>query len=231
MQIRYSTYCCLVSSRHSKRKSCNYKNLCLYPQTGYCPIVVPATCCQINTPLGNCVYCDNTNTCYYTGCSVVPTGGSGPPPPPGSSPTPSPTPIPPTPALPATLQAVAVQVTPVDTSCTAIHNAYLAGIGVSGTVFGFTVNPPAPQTQSGATLLTFSNVTPGTYTLTATPPSANWVVSSPCQYRNGTLVGLGYSVAVNGGDTVKWEIGYTKGTAYVSGRLGVLHPGRVSQSV
>ncbi len=211
--------------------SCNYTYYYRCPAYAGGPLiqctgVTQTTCCHI-TGQFPCTYCDNTGTCYYS----CPGGGGG-----GGGGGPAPTSPPPptsTPALPATLQAVAIQVTPVDTSCTAVHNAYLAGTGVSGTIFGFTVNPPVPQTQSGATLLTFSNVTPGTYTLTATPPSVNWMVSSPCQYKNGTLVGLGYSAVANGGDTVKWEIGYTKGTAwvqtaggdvYASGRLGSYIP-------
>lgn len=214
--------------------SCTYTSYnlaCPYPSTlNNCTNQQTGTCCHI-TGQFPCTYCDNTGTCYYS--CPAPTGGGGGG---GGGGGPAPTSPPPptsTPALPATLQAVAVQVTPVDTSCTAIHNAYLAGTGVTGTIFGFTVNPPAPQTHSGATLLTFSNVTPGSYTLTATVPSANWVVSSPCLYTNGTLVGLGYSAVANGGDIVKWEIGYTKGTAwvqtqggdaYVSGRLGSYIP-------
>ncbi len=208
--------------------TCTTYQLCdPFPYQHLCAVPAQGLCCRISLPVGSCTYCDNTGTCYLNGCPA-PTGSGNPPP--GSTATPTSTP---TPALPATLEAVAVQVTPADTSCTAVHNAYLAGSGVSGTVFGFTVNPPAPQTQSGATLLTFSNVTPGSYTLTATPPSANWIVSSPCLYKNGTLVGMGYSAVANGGDTVKWEIGYTKGTAwvqtaggdaYVSGRLGSYIP-------
>ncbi len=174
--------------------------------------------CQYTSSSGTCTCCITINGstgCYFT----CPGSGGGSTPGPGGG-VPSPTSPPPTPALPATLQAVAVQVTPVDTSCTAVHNAYLAGSGVSGTTFGFTVNPPAPQTQSGATVVSFSNVTPGAYTLTATPPAANWVVTAPCYYVNGTLIGSGYTAVANGGATVKWEVGYTKGTAWVQTRGG-----------
>ncbi len=201
-----------LSSQYST--TCSYTNYTCVPGYPCTSTTVVTTCCYWLWPDGTrCTVCDNLGTCYTGGCPAPTGAGGGPPPPPPPTATP-------TPAIPATLEAVAVQVTPSDTSCTAIHNAYLAGTGVSGTIFGFTVNPPAPQTQSGATLLTFSNVTPGSYTLTATAPSANWVVSSPCEYKNGTLVGLGYSAVANGGDTIKWEIGYTKGTAWVQTQGG-----------
>ncbi len=168
------------------------------------------------------MYCDNTGTCYYNGCPVSGGGGGG-----GGGATNTPTP---TNTTPATLTAVAVKVNPSDTSCTAIASQVAAGdTSLSGTVFGFTVNPPAPQTQSGATPVSWS-VSPGTYTLTALPPSANYVVQNECEYQNGTLVGLGWGAYVYGGENVSWQIGYTYGTAWAQTEGGDAYASGIMRS-
>lgn len=188
-----------------------YYNCGVYPapiDSQQCSTTVPDLCCQLNTSLGNCQYCDTTDTCYYDGCAVPPPGGPGP-----DSGVPTNTPVP-TPATPVTLEAVVVQVSLADTSCTAIQ---ASATGVPGTVFGFTAssaNQPTPLTQTGATPVSFTGQPPGWYTLTDTPPNANWVAANACAYRNGTLVSLGWTVHVNGGDTIRWELGYTFGTAW-----------------
>ncbi len=169
------------------------------------------------------MYCDNTNTCYYTGCPV-PTGtGTGN----GTGATNTPTP---TNTTPATLTAVAVKVSTSDTSCAAIASQVAAGdTSLSGTVFGFTVNPPAPKTQSGATPVSWS-VSPGLYTLTALPPSANYVVQNECEYKNGTLFGLGWGAYAAGGDNVSWQIGYTYGTAWAQTQGGDAYASGIMRS-
>ena len=166
-------------------------------------------CCQIPQSGGGSCTCCFDGGCYFN-CPGTGGGGGGGG---GASPTP-------TPATPATLTAVAKQVSPSDTSCTAVQ---ASTTGVNATTFGFTAsstNQPAPQTQSGATPVTFSNQPPGMYTLTATPPNTNWIVANPCLYSNGTLIGIGWTSFANGGETVSWEIGYTYGTAWVQTQGG-----------
>ena len=194
------------------------------PGSAYCQYTcTPDTCCQYSTGLGNCTVCDSTNTCYYSGCPVGNTPGPGPGP--GSTNTPTPTNT-----TPATLTAVAVKVSTSDTSCAAIASQVTAGdTSLSGTVFGFTANPPAPQTQSGATPVSWS-VSPGTYTLTALPPSANYVVQNECEYQNGTLVGLGWGAYVNGGENVSWQIGYTYGSAWAQTQGGDAYASGIMRS-
>lgn len=178
---------------------------CDYPNdTKVCPQQVVDKCC-FN---GYCTVCDDKGSCYVNGCPINSPGPGNP----GDPPTPTPVPPTATPAVPGTMEAVAVQVNPSDTSCTAIHNSVT---GIDQTTFGFTVNPPAPKIQSGLTPVIFPNVTPGWYTLTASPPDPKWVATYPCIYRNGVFTGtIGYTAVVNGGETVRWEIGYTNGTSW-----------------
>jgi len=121
-----------------------------------------------------------------------------------------------------------VEVDPSDTSCTAIHNSLT---GIDQTEFGFTVNPPVPQKQSIANPVIFPNITPGWYTLTATPPDPKWVATFPCIYRNGVFTGtIGYTANVNGGETVRWEIGYTDGTSWVQTEGGDVYASAILRS-
>ncbi len=175
-----------------------------------CSRVVPQLCCKIE---GSCTCCDNTGGCYINGCpSSSGDGGNDPPPPAGATATPTP--------VPGIIQARAVQVTPSDTSCTAVA---ASSTGISGTVFGFTAssaNQPASKTQSGATAVSFTNQPVGWYTIDATPPNANWVLSQPCMSRNGALFGVGQTAYLNGGNTLFWDIGFTLGTAWVQTQGG-----------
>ena len=193
------------------------------PGSPYCAwVCTPDYCCQYITPIGNCTVCDSTGTCYYGGCPLPtsPPGGGG-----GATNTPTPTNT-----TPATLTAVAVKVSTSDTSCAAIASQVTAGdTSLSGTVFGFTVNPPAPKTQSGATPVSWS-VSPGIYTLTALPPSANYVLQNACEYKNGTLVGLGWGAYAAGGDNVSWQIGYTYGTAWAQTQGGDAYASGIMRS-
>lgn len=160
--------------------------------------------CQINSESGNC------QCCYEGGCYLNCPGGGG-----GGGGEPTAPPPSPTPPTPVNLAAVAKLVNPSDMSCAAIQ---ASTTGVGGTVFGFTASSqapvPAPQTQSGVTPVTWNNRTPGSYTLTASPPDPNYMTGNPCLYRNGTLVGYAWFANANGGETVRWEIGYTYGTPW-----------------
>lgn len=185
-----------------------------YPFGEQCSCQAQSTCCDN----GWCTVCTTDGQCYTNGCPPIDGDDDDDgPPPPGSTNTPVPPTVTPTPIAPATLRAVAKRTTPDDTSCAAIN---ASTTGVDGNVFGFTVNPPAPQTQSGVTPVEWTNVTPGTYTMTSTPPDVNYAVTYPCLYRNGTLIGYGWSANANGGDTIDWEVGYTYGTSWVQTQGG-----------
>jgi len=132
---------------------------------------------------------------------------------PDPTPTTGPTPT----TDPVRLSAIARVVSYEDTSCAAIR---ASETGVSGTVFGFTVNPPAPKTQTGNTLVTWPGEESGGYTLTETPPDANYVATYPCVYKNGTYIGSGWSVIANPGDAIQWQVGYTYGTAWAQSQEG-----------
>jgi hypothetical protein len=68
--------------------------------------------------------------------------------------------------------------------------------------------------------VTFSNVTPGWYTLVDTPPDSNYVFAQVCAYRDGVLYTLSRTGQVNGGETLSWELGYTYGSPWVQAEGG-----------
>ena len=177
-------------------------------------IFKPKDCCQIPQQGGGSCTCCYDGGCYFncpgTGGDGGDGGGGGEPP----------TPPTPTPPNPGTLTAVGRQVSPADPSCSAIQ---ASATGVAGTTFGFSASSqsqPAPQTQVGNTPVTFSNVTPGWYTLVDTPPDSNYVFAQVCAYRDGVLYTLSRTGQVNGGETLSWELGYTYGSPWVQAEGG-----------
>ncbi len=180
----------------------------------------PKGCCQIPQSGGGSCTCCYDGGCYFN----CPAGGGGGG---GTDPTAVPTPTPPN---PATLTAIAKQVTSTDTSCTAVR---ASTTGVTGTIFGFTAssaNQPNPKTQAGAATVTFGGQPPGWYTLTATPPNANWAAVNSCIYKNSTLYSIGWTALANGGDTVGWEIGYTYGTPWAQTSGGDVYASGILRS-
>jgi hypothetical protein len=122
------------------------------------------------------------------------------------------------------MTARAVSVDPADTSCTAIRAIAEGSSGVDGTILQFTASSqsqPPPQTQSGGTSVTFSNAAIGSYTLDPLPPSADWMFARAC-WRNVTTgaIGEGFSVFLPANETIRWDVGYTFGTAWVQTQGG-----------
>lgn len=104
-------------------------------------------------------------------------------------------------------------------SCATIEAVPTTDSQINGTIHAFTSssagNPP-PQTQSGANYVTFNNVVTGSYTLASILPSANWVLARACWTNTTTgASGEGLSASFAGGQTLRWDVGYTYGTAWV----------------
>lgn len=136
-----------------------------------------------------------------------------------------------------TIRARAVQIDPSDTTCTAIRAAPTSGTEVNGTQHSFTASsasqPPA-QTQSGANYMNFTGVVTGSYTLVSEPPAAgNWSFARAC-WRNETTgaAGEGFSQTLVVDQTIRWDVGYTKGTAWVQTEGGdVYAAGTLTSSI
>jgi len=118
-----------------------------------------------------------------------------------------------------TIQARAVWVDPADTSCTAIRAVPTTDGYISGTAIGFTpssASQPAAQYQVGAVYEEFANIVTGSYTMDIVPPTADWAYARSC-WTNVTTgaVGEGLSRTLAANQTLRWDIGYTLGTAWV----------------
>jgi len=95
---------------------------------------------------------------------------------------------------------------------------------VNGAVHQFTpssASQPAAQTQTGANYVTFANVAAGTYTIDPSPPSADWAYVRACSTNldNGTNA-EGLSRNLPNAAVLRWDIGYTLGTAWVQAQGG-----------
>ena len=186
-------------------------------------------CGQIRTAVEYCngVHCQDACTadssCNAGGCGNVtnPTNTPG-----GPTSTPTPAPI-------GTIQARAVQVTGA-ASCATIEAVPTTDSQINGTIHQFTsssAGSPPPQTQSGANYVTFSNVVTGSYTLAPILPSANWVVDQACWTNETTgASGTGFSATFAGGQTLRWDVGYTYGTAWTQTQGGDAYASGVMKS-
>ena len=172
--------------------------------------------------------CCFNNGCYLD-CGVIqPTGNPGgptdppaDPPPPGSTSTPVPTS---TPISLGTIQARAVQVTQADTSCTAIRAVPTTAGQINNTILQFTrssASAPPAQMQSGANYVTFANILTGWYTVDSVLPTIDWMYSRACwnNLTTGTT-GEGLSQTLGANQTIRWDIGYTLGTAWLQTQGG-----------
>ena len=238
-------------------RSCGGK--CVYEQTcvtGYCAVppcenvpgsflcgdggcnacqrLVQSTICSGS----NCQYwCSNDETCG-TGCS-----GPGPGPGPTNTPNPgpgatnTPGPAPTSTSVPlGTIQARAVRVSVSDTSCATIRAVPTTGGDINGTTHQFTpssASQPAAQVQVGAQYTAFSGVITGSYTLDPNPPTADWAYVRPCWTNMTTgAAGEGLSGTLAANQTLRWDIGYTLGTAWVQTKEGdVYSSGTIRSSI
>lgn len=142
---------------------------------------------------------------------------------PTATPTPTPTPSP-TPVPVGTITIRAVEVDPSDTSCATIKAVPTTAGEINGTTHQFTpssASQPAPKTQAGANYVTFSNIVTGSYTLDPLPPTADWVFARACSTNldNGTT-GEGLSRTLPANTTIRWDVGYTRGTSWVQTQAG-----------
>ncbi len=168
--------------------------------------------CNNNPQLGQTQYC-----CTPTG----PGGGATNTPP--SEPT-----VPPAPTATSvpvgTIQARAVRVDPADTSCAAIRAVPTTDLDITGTSIGFTpssASQPIPQFQVGAVYEQFANIVTGSYTMDIIPPTADWAYARACWTNVTTgLTGQGLSRTLAANQTLRWDIGYTLGTAWVQAEGG-----------
>jgi len=117
-----------------------------------------------------------------------------------------------------------VQVDPLDTSCTAIRAVAITDGQINGTTHQFTpssASQPTAQVQAGANYVDFNNVQAGSYTVDPAPPTADWAYVRACSTNldNGTN-GEGLSRSLPAGAVLRWDIGYTLGTAWVQAQGG-----------
>ena len=170
-------------------------------ETRYC---IKSTCCQ--------------NAAEARLCTVTPTGPGGS----GSTTAPTDPPA----AIPqfGDIQVRAVQVNPSDTSCTAIRAVLTTDGQVNGATHQFTLSSasqPAAQVQAGANYVTFSNVAAGSYTVDPSPPTADWAYVRACTTNlDNSTYGEGLSRTLPAAALLRWDIGYTLGTAWVQAQGG-----------
>lgn len=171
--------------------------------------------CNDNLQLGQTQYCCNPTGPGGTGF-IQPTE----PPVPSLTPTATPTPI------TGTIYARAVRVDAADTSCTAVKAVPITDGNINGTTHQFTLSSasnPAPQAQTGANYVTFANIQTGSYTIDAVPPTADWAFARSCwTYDNDGVTGEGLSrtLGVNNQNILRWDLGYTLGTAWAQTQGG-----------
>jgi len=92
-----------------------------------------------------------------------------------------------------TIQARAVWVDPIDTSCTAVRAVPTTDGYITGTAIGFTpssASQPAAQYQVGAVYEEFANIVTGSYTMDIVPPTADWAYTRSC-WTNVTTGAVG----------------------------------------
>jgi len=169
-----------------------------YPSNYYsCTPCVPPTPTQTPTPT-------------LTPGSPTPTRTPTPTLTPGPTSTPTPIPTP----LPGTIQARAMQVSPTDTSCTAVRNSTT---GIDNTVHQFTpssASQPTPQTQSGSSYVVFNSLIPGSYTINSQAP-AQYIFARVCWAETGSgTSGEGLSHTLTPAATLTWDLGFTSGVAW-----------------
>lgn len=176
---------------------------------------------------GETRYCINSACCEDAAearlCDPNPTGPGGPG---GNTPgatDPPPTNTPNTPQI-GDIQVRAVQVDPSDTSCAAIRAVPTTDGQINGTTHQFTpssASQPAAQAQSGANYVTFSDVAAGSYTVDPSPPTADWAYVRACTTNldNGTY-SESLSRTLPSAAVLRWDIGYTLGTAWVQAEGG-----------
>lgn len=118
-----------------------------------------------------------------------------------------------------TIQARAVEVTSADTSCTAVRASTTAVSPAA--IHAFTpgsASQPTPQTQVGASYVTFAGVVGGTYTISPTVP-ASYVLNFACWSRtlNALTTGEGLTSTLSEpleNETLTWDLGYLLGTPW-----------------
>lgn len=175
---------------------------------------------------GETRYCINYDCCQDKAqarlCNWSPTGPGGP----GGATAPPADPPTNTPSVPqiGDIQVRAVQVDPADTSCAAIRAIPTTSGQVNGATHQFTLSSasqPAAQAQVGANYVTFSNVAAGSYTVDPSPPTADWAYVRACTTNldNGTY-SESLSRTLPAAAVLRWDIGYTLGTAWVQAQGG-----------
>lgn len=122
--------------------------------------------------------------------------------------------------------------------------------GINGTTLGFSAgsaSQPAPQTQSGASYVTFSNIMGGNYTLAPTLPAgySSYVLALACwrAQLNTPTSGTGFTASLSvptNYDTLTWDVGYGPpgpwaqtqgGSIYAAGTIRSLVPSSISPRV
>ena len=218
---------------------CNYPATCTpfcNHNTGYCGFTcsIYQTSCAASGGTwgawGPCVNCWQFRVCStnpqlgQTQYCCTPTGpGGGPTNTPPTEPT-----VPPAPtstSVPVgTIRARAVRVDPADTSCAAIRAVPTTDADITGTSIGFTpssASQPAPQFQVGAQFEQFANIVTGSYTMDIVPPTADWMYVRACWTNITTgLTGQGLSRTLAANETLRWDVGYTLGTAWTQAEGG-----------
>lgn len=179
----------------------------------------------VNGVEGETRYCIRESCCQDAAearlCDYSPTGPGDPGDPTATAPPPTNTSS--VPQI-GDIEVRAVRVDSSDTSCAVIRAVPTTDGQVNGTIHRFppsSASNPAPRTQVGANYVQFSNITAGSYTVDPAPPTADWAYVRACSRNldNGTNA-EGLSRNLPAGALLRWDIGYTLGTAWVQAQGG-----------
>lgn len=118
--------------------------------------------------------------------------------------------------------------------CTAVRASTTAIPGASP-IHSFTIAPapsPAPLTQSGTSYVSFPPSTAGTYAISVAGIPQNYVIKKACYLTaNPATSGEALTLLLTDGETLRWDLGYTLGTAWVQTQAGDVYASGVLKSL
>ncbi|GEM_PF-654544 len=143
--------------------------------------------------------------------------------------TPTPTPI----TGVTALQSRSVMMNATD-DCPAVRGSTTAIPGAT-VVHSFSVAPapsPFPLTQSGVSYVSFPPSTAGTYTIANSGIPQNYVLKKPCYLTNNpATAGEALSLTTIDQESVRWDLGYALGTAWVQTQGGDVYASATLKSL
>lgn len=131
------------------------------------------------------------------------------------------------------IQSRAVMMNATD-DCTAVRASTTAIPGASP-IHSFTIAPapsPAPLTQSGTNYVSFPPSTAGTYAISVAGIPQNYVIKKACYLTASPATsGEALTLLLTDGETLRWDLGYTLGTAWVQTQAGDVYASGVLKTL